>query len=88
MTIRYSWWGAEERAKKINQSIELFEEKYPKIKVKTDFQTYQSFWEEVPDAGRRRKSPGRFPKRRHIPWEVRASEEFSSISRHRCRPVI
>ncbi|MCE0445046.1 extracellular solute-binding protein [Streptomyces tricolor] len=45
MTIRYSWWGAEERAKKINQSIALFEEKYPKIKVKTDFQTYQSFWE-------------------------------------------
>ncbi|MFF8907352.1 ABC transporter substrate-binding protein [Streptomyces olivaceoviridis] len=45
VTIRYSWWGAEERAKKINQSIRLFEEKYPKIKVKTDFQTYQSFWE-------------------------------------------
>ncbi|MFE9599625.1 ABC transporter substrate-binding protein [Streptomyces hokutonensis] len=45
VTIRYSWWGAEERAKKINQSIALFEKKYPKIKVKTDFQTYQSFWE-------------------------------------------
>ncbi|MEU3957541.1 substrate-binding domain-containing protein, partial [Streptomyces achromogenes] len=45
VTIRYSWWGAEERAKKINQSIALFEQKYPKIKVKTDFQTYDSFWE-------------------------------------------
>ncbi|MGW2701998.1 ABC transporter substrate-binding protein [Streptomyces sp. NPDC001340] len=45
VTIRYSWWGAEERAKKINQTIALFEKKYPKIKVKTDFQTYQSFWE-------------------------------------------
>ncbi|MEU1705687.1 extracellular solute-binding protein [Streptomyces sp. NPDC005706] len=45
VTIRYSWWGAEERAKKINQAIALFEKKYPKIKVKTDFQTYQSFWE-------------------------------------------
>ncbi|MET7680859.1 extracellular solute-binding protein [Streptomyces sp. NPDC005423] len=45
VTIRYSWWGAEERAKRINQSIALFEKKYPKIKVKTDFQTYQSFWE-------------------------------------------
>jgi multiple sugar transport system substrate-binding protein len=45
VTIRYSWWGAEERAKKINQTIALFEKKYPKIKVKTDFQTYESFWE-------------------------------------------
>jgi multiple sugar transport system substrate-binding protein len=45
VTIRYSWWGAEERAKKINQTIALFEKKYPKIKVKTDFQTYASFWE-------------------------------------------
>ncbi|MGQ4420243.1 ABC transporter substrate-binding protein [Streptomyces sp. SAS_269] len=45
VTIRYSWWGAEERAKKINRTIALFEKKYPKIKVKTDFQTYQSFWE-------------------------------------------
>ncbi|MFJ3305573.1 ABC transporter substrate-binding protein [Streptomyces sp. NPDC086549] len=45
VTIRYSWWGAEERAKRINQTISLFEKKYPKIKVKTDFQTYQSFWE-------------------------------------------
>jgi multiple sugar transport system substrate-binding protein len=45
VTIRYSWWGAEERAKKINRTIALFEKKYPAIKVKTDFQTYQSFWE-------------------------------------------
>lgn len=36
VTIRYSWWGAEERAKRINRTIALFEKKYPKIKVKTD----------------------------------------------------
>lgn len=45
VTIRYSWCGAEERATKINQTIRLFEKKYPEIKVKTDFQTCQSFWE-------------------------------------------
>ncbi|MFV0137063.1 ABC transporter substrate-binding protein [Streptomyces sp. HMX87] len=45
VTIRYSWWGADERAKRINESIKLFEKKYPKIKVKTDFQDYVSFWE-------------------------------------------
>ncbi|MFC3577100.1 ABC transporter substrate-binding protein [Streptomyces yaanensis] len=45
VTIRYAWWGADERAKRINQSIKLFEKKYPKIKVKTDFQDYVAFWE-------------------------------------------
>jgi multiple sugar transport system substrate-binding protein len=45
VTIRYSWWGAEERAKKINRTVALFEKKYPKIKVKTDFQDYEAFWE-------------------------------------------
>ncbi|WP_030611177.1 extracellular solute-binding protein [Streptomyces sclerotialus] len=45
VTIRYAWWGADDRAKRINRSIELFEKKHPKIKVKTDFQDYVAFWE-------------------------------------------
>ncbi|MFD0554479.1 ABC transporter substrate-binding protein [Streptomyces rectiviolaceus] len=44
VTIRYAWWGSDDRAKRINRTIELFEEKYPKIKVKTDFQPYLDFW--------------------------------------------
>ncbi|GHF16750.1 ABC transporter substrate-binding protein [Streptomyces fumanus] len=44
VTIRYSWWGAEDRAQRINKTIALFEKKYPKIKVKTDFQQYADFW--------------------------------------------
>jgi len=44
VTIRYAWWGADDRAKRINQTIALFEKKYPKIKVKTDFQPYGDFW--------------------------------------------
>ena len=44
VTIRYAWWGADDRAKRINQTIALFEKKYPKIKVKTDFQPYSDFW--------------------------------------------
>ncbi|WP_433544022.1 ABC transporter substrate-binding protein (plasmid) [Streptomyces sp. CA-294286] len=44
VTIRYAWWGADDRAKKINQAIALFEKKHPKIKVKTDFQPYADFW--------------------------------------------
>ncbi|MGP3982394.1 ABC transporter substrate-binding protein [Streptomyces sp. KR80] len=45
VTIRYAWWGADDRAKKINQCVKLFEKKFPKIKVKTDFQDYVAFWE-------------------------------------------
>ncbi|MDQ0841013.1 ABC transporter substrate-binding protein [Streptomyces sp. V1I6] len=44
VTIRYAWWGADDRAKKINQTVALFEKKHPKIKVKTDFQQYGDFW--------------------------------------------
>ncbi|MFF8842011.1 ABC transporter substrate-binding protein [Streptomyces sp. NPDC015127] len=44
VTIRYAWWGSEDRAQRINQSIRLFEKKFPKIKVKTDFQPYLDFW--------------------------------------------
>ncbi|MFB7370157.1 ABC transporter substrate-binding protein [Streptomyces sp. NPDC056222] len=44
VTIRYAWWGSDDRAKRINQTIALFEKKYPKIKVKTDFQPYTDFW--------------------------------------------
>ncbi|MGW6561338.1 ABC transporter substrate-binding protein [Streptomyces hydrogenans] len=44
VTIRYTWWGSDDRAKRINQSIALFEKKFPKIKVKTDFQPYADFW--------------------------------------------
>ncbi|MFJ1734082.1 ABC transporter substrate-binding protein [Streptomyces sp. NPDC088254] len=44
VTIRYAWWGSEDRAQRINKTIALFEKKYPKIKVKTDFQPYTDFW--------------------------------------------
>ncbi|WP_231626699.1 ABC transporter substrate-binding protein [Streptomyces apocyni] len=44
VTIRYAWWGSDDRAKRISESIKLFEKKYPKIKVKKDFQPYPDFW--------------------------------------------
>lgn len=42
--IRYSWWGAQDRAKLINQTVALFEKKHPDIRVTTDFQEYGDFW--------------------------------------------
>lgn len=44
VTIRYSWWGAQDRADMINKTIDLFEKEHPNIEVKTDFQEYNDFW--------------------------------------------
>jgi len=44
VTIRYSWWGAQDRADLINRTIDLFEKEHPGIEVKTDFQEYNDFW--------------------------------------------
>ncbi|MGW6208179.1 ABC transporter substrate-binding protein [Streptomyces sp. NPDC055089] len=44
VTIRHAWWGADDRAKKVQECVTLFEKKHPKIKVKTDFQQYPDFW--------------------------------------------
>ncbi|MEU1494435.1 extracellular solute-binding protein [Streptomyces sp. NPDC005776] len=44
VTIRHAWWGADDRAKKVQECVKLFEKKHPKIKVKTDFQQYPDFW--------------------------------------------
>jgi multiple sugar transport system substrate-binding protein len=45
VTIRYSWWGAQDRAELINKTVKLFEKKYPDITVKTDFAEYADFWQ-------------------------------------------
>ncbi|MGW5326063.1 extracellular solute-binding protein [Streptomyces sp. NPDC004014] len=47
MTIRDSWWAAEERAEKIDRMTALFGKKPPKIKVRTDFQSYRPFCEKL-----------------------------------------
>lgn len=45
VTIRYAWWGGEPRTIAIRKTIELFEKKYPKIKIKPEFTDYEAFWE-------------------------------------------
>jgi multiple sugar transport system substrate-binding protein len=78
VTIRYSRWGAEERAKKVNQTIALFEKKYPKVKVKTDFQTHQSFWEKFQTQASGGNPPDVFKTPSHF-FGSTAGEESCSI---------
>ncbi len=44
VTLRYAWWGSDDRAERINKTIALFEKKHPKIRIKADFQPYLDFW--------------------------------------------
>jgi len=43
VTIKFSWWGGESRHDKTMEAIEKFEEKYPEIKVKTEFAEWKGF---------------------------------------------
>ena len=50
VTLRFAWWGNEERAEKTNQAVVLFMEKNPDIIVKTvsfPFDEYVEIWTSV-----------------------------------------
>lgn len=43
VTIKFSWWGGEERHDRTVEAIEKFQEKYPQIKVKVEFGEWTGF---------------------------------------------
>lgn len=43
VTIKFSWWGTEDRYDKTMKAIKLFEEKNPNIKVKAEFGEWTGF---------------------------------------------
>lgn len=47
VTIRFAWWGSQERADKTNAAIELFMEKNPDIIVETSFFPFDSYYENI-----------------------------------------
>lgn len=46
-TIRFMWWGGQDRADKTNKAMELFMEKNPGIKVETSFFPFDSYAENL-----------------------------------------
>lgn len=44
VTLRFTWWGADERAERYQQAIELFEQDHPDIKVETSFTDFADYW--------------------------------------------
>ncbi|MYW65888.1 extracellular solute-binding protein [Streptomyces sp. SID8379] len=50
VTLRYFFWGDSGRADLINQCIAAFERAHPKIKVKSSFAAFDSFWPKLSTA--------------------------------------
>lgn len=47
VTLRYSWWGNADRAKLMQQAIDLFQSKNPNIKVTPSFQEFEAYWQKM-----------------------------------------
>ena len=47
ITIRFAWWGSEDRAKRTVEAVRLFEEKNPGISVKTSSFEFESYGENM-----------------------------------------
>lgn len=46
-TLRFVWWGNEDRATITGQAVKLFEDRNPGIDVQTSFQNFQTYWEKL-----------------------------------------
>ncbi|RKN06068.1 ABC transporter substrate-binding protein [Streptomyces radicis] len=44
VTLRFTWWGADERSQRYEEAIALFEEANPDIEVQTGFAEFQDYW--------------------------------------------
>jgi multiple sugar transport system substrate-binding protein len=44
VTLKFTWWGGDERASRYEQAIDLFEEQNPGIKVQTSFAAFPDYW--------------------------------------------
>ncbi|WP_049579429.1 ABC transporter substrate-binding protein [Streptomyces sp. SBT349] len=44
VTLRFTWWGADERSQRYEEAIALFEEANPDIDVQTGFAEFQDYW--------------------------------------------
>lgn len=45
VTIRATWWGSDERHRRTQEVIELFEKENPNITVKGEFKEWTSYWD-------------------------------------------
>ncbi|GHV90473.1 lipoprotein [Spirochaetia bacterium] len=44
VTIRFSWWGANERNARMNQLLDIFETQHPGIKISREYSSWGDYW--------------------------------------------
>jgi multiple sugar transport system substrate-binding protein len=47
ITLKFVWWGNQDRATLTEQAVKLFEDRNPNIDVQTSFQNFQTYWEKL-----------------------------------------
>ncbi len=47
VTLRFSWWGADDRHKRTQQVIDMFQKKHPNITIKGEFKEWNGYWDSL-----------------------------------------
>ncbi|GAB2807372.1 ABC transporter substrate-binding protein [Lentzea nigeriaca] len=47
VTLRFTWWGADDRHKRTQQVIEMFQKKHPNITIKGEFKEWNGYWDSL-----------------------------------------
>jgi multiple sugar transport system substrate-binding protein len=47
VTLRFTWWGSDDRDARTKQAIELFQKEHPKITVKGEFKEWNGYWDSL-----------------------------------------
>ncbi len=47
VTLRFTWWGGDERHARTQQVIDLFEEEHPNITVQGEFKDWNGYWDSL-----------------------------------------
>jgi multiple sugar transport system substrate-binding protein len=47
VTLRFTWWGADDRHKRTQQIIDLFQKEHPNITVRGEFKEWNGYWDSL-----------------------------------------
>lgn len=47
VTLRFTWWGGDERHQRTQEVIELFEQEHPNITVQGEFKDWNGYWDSL-----------------------------------------
>lgn len=47
VTLRMTWWGGDGRHERTQEALDLFQEKYPNIKVEPEFSDWSGYWDKL-----------------------------------------